>query len=138
MIEKGSVVSVHYTGKYTDGQTFDSSLGRDPLEFQVGEGQLIEGFENAVMGKKSGDKITVNISASEAYGEVKEELFIKFDKSQMPGEVTEGMILEAQGPSGQPIQVKVKEVQDEHVIIDTNHALAGKDLVFEIEIVEVQ
>ena len=137
MIENGNVVSVHYTGKYTDGETFDTSVGKNPLEFQVGEGKLIEGFEKAVLGKSAGDKVTINIPAVEAYGEIREDLIIKVAKEYMPGEVEVGMTLEAESPNGQSVPVTVKEVNEDHVIIDSNHFLAGKDLVFEIEIVEV-
>lgn len=137
MIEKGKIVSVHYVGKFTDGEVFDSSEGRDPLQFQVGSGQLIPGFENAVLGKNVGDKVVANIKPEEGYGLVREDLVVNIPKDRMPGEVSVGQALEAAGDNGQSAQVFVKEVHDDHVIIDANHPLAGKELVFDIEIVEI-
>lgn len=138
MIEKGNVVAVHYTGKLTDGNMFDSSEGRDPLKFQVGSGQIIPGFENAIIGKNVGDKVTVNIPAEQAYGEVREDLLVKVGKDQLPGEVQIGQSLSAQADNGQQVNVTVKEINEDHVIIDGNHPLAGKELVFDIEVVEIQ
>lgn len=134
----GNVVSVHYTGKLTDGEMFDSSEGRDPLTFQMGSGQIIPGFETALVGKNVGDKVTINIQPDDAYGQVREDLIVKVEKSQMPGEVYEGMSLQAQAEDGQAINVTVKEVYADHVMIDGNHPLAGKELVFDIEVVSVQ
>lgn len=138
MIEKGNVVAVHYTGKLTDGNTFDSSEGRDPLKFQVGSGQIIPGFENAIIGKNVGDKVTVNVPADQAYGQIREDLVVKVGKEQLPGEVQIGQSLSAQADNGQQVNVTVKEINEDHVIIDGNHPLAGKDLVFDIEVVDVQ
>lgn len=138
MIENGKIVSVHYTGKLTDGEMFDSSEGRDPLKFQMGSGQLIPGFEKALVGKSVGDKVTVNIPAEEAYGAIREDLIVSVPTSQMPGPVEIGQSLQAQGDNGQSFNVTVKEVNEENVIIDGNHPLAGKELVFDIEVVEIQ
>lgn len=138
MVEKGKVVAVHYTGKLTDGQMFDSSEGKDPLKFQVGSGQIIPGFENAIMGKEKGDKVTININPEEAYGQVREDLLVKVGKEQMPGEVQVGQSLQAQADNGQAVNVIVKEINEDHVIVDGNHPLAGKELVFEIEVVEIE
>jgi peptidylprolyl isomerase len=138
MIEKGNVVAVHYTGKFPDGETFDSSVGRDPLKFQVGSGQIIPGFENAVLGKNIGDKVTINIPAVDAYGEIREDLLVKVPMDQMPGDVEVGQMLQAQADNGQAVNVTVKEVNEEHVLIDGNHPLAGKELVFEIEVLEIE
>jgi FKBP-type peptidyl-prolyl cis-trans isomerase 2 len=138
MIENGKIVAVHYTGKLTDGITFDSSEGRDPLKFQVGSGQIIPGFENAILGKNVGDKVTINISPDEAYGQVREDLIVKVSMDQMPGEVQVGQALQAQADNGQSVNVIIKEVNEDHVIIDGNHPLAGKELVFDIEVVEVE
>jgi len=138
MVEKGKVVAVHYTGKLTDGQMFDSSEGKDPLKFQVGSGQIIPGFENAIMGKAKGDKVTININPEEAYGQVREDLIVKVGKEQMPGEVQVGQSLQAQADNGQAVNVIVKEVNEDHVIVDGNHPLAGKELVFDIEVVEIE
>jgi FKBP-type peptidyl-prolyl cis-trans isomerase 2 len=138
MIENGKIVSVHYTGKLTDGEMFDSSEGRDPLKFQMGSGQLIPGFEKALVGKSVGDKVTVNIPAEEAYGAIREDLIVSVPMNQMPGPVEIGQSLQAQGDNGQSFNVTVKEVNEENVIIDGNHPLAGKELVFDIEVVEIQ
>jgi peptidylprolyl isomerase len=138
MIENGKVVSVHYVGKFTDGEVFDSSEGREPLQFQVGSGQLIPGFESAIIGKVVGDKVTANIAPEEGYGLVREDLIVSVPLDKMPGDVEVGQALEAQGDNGQSAQVFVKEVNEDTVVIDGNHPLAGKDLVFEIEVVEIQ
>ena len=138
MIENGKVVSVHYVGKFPDGEVFDSSEGREPLQFQVGSGQLITGFESAIIGKIVGDKVTANITPEEGYGLVREDLIVSVPLDKMPGDVEVGQALEAQGDNGQSAQVFVKEVNEDSVVIDGNHPLAGKDLVFEIEVVEIQ
>ena len=138
MIENGKVVSVHYVGKFTDGEVFDSSEGREPLQFEVGTGKLIPGFENAIIGKVVGDKVTANIAPEEGYGLVREDLIVSVPLDKMPGDVEVGQALEAQGENGQSAQVFVKEVNEDTVVIDGNHPLAGKDLVFEIEVVEIQ
>ena len=138
MIEQGSIVSVHYTGKFTDGNVFDSSEGRGPLRFRVGSGQLIPGFEMAIIGKEVGDKVTTNISPEDAYGAVREDLIVSVPLDKMPGQVEVGQALEAQGENGQSAQVFVKEVNEDHVIIDANHPLAGKELVFEIEVLNIE
>jgi FKBP-type peptidyl-prolyl cis-trans isomerase 2 len=138
MVETGKVVAVHYTGKLTDGEMFDTSEGRDPLKFQVGSGQIIPGFEKAIMGKNIGEKVTINISADEAYGQIREDLIVSVPKTQMPGDVEVGQPLQAQGDNGQTINVIVKEVNEDNVMIDGNHPLAGKDLVFDIEVVEIE
>ena len=138
MIQNGSTVDVHYTGRLTDGEVFDSSEGKAPLSFTVGTGQIIPGFENAIIGKVVGDKVTVNIPPAEAYGEIREDLYVKVPNTQLPGPVEVGQSLQAQGDQGDPINVMVKEVNEDHVIIDGNHPFAGKELVFDIEVVSVQ
>jgi peptidylprolyl isomerase len=138
MIENGKVVSVHYVGKFTDGEVFDSSEGRGTLQFEVGSGQLIPGFESAIIGKVVGDKVTANITPEEGYGLVREDLIVSVPLDKMPGDVEVGQALEAQGENGQSAQVFVKEINEDNVVIDGNHPLAGKDLVFEIEVVEIQ
>lgn len=137
MIENGNVVDVHYTGKLTDGSVFDSSEGREPLRFQVGSGQIIPGFESAIIGKNVGDKVTVTIEPSDAYGEAREDLFVKIPNDKLPGKVEVGQILEASSEDGRSSQVLVHEVNEDHVIIDGNHPLAGKELVFDIEVISV-
>ena len=140
MIEKGKVISVHYTGKLTEnGEVFDSSQGKDPITFQVGSGQIIPGFENPLIGKNVGDKVeTGSIKPEEAYGSIREDLIIEVEKNLMPGEVEVGMTLEAQSQNGQGVPVKVVSVTDEKVKIDGNHPLAGKEIQFEIEVVDIQ
>ncbi len=137
MIQNGNTVDVHYTGKHTTGEVFDSSVGKAPLQFVIGSGQIIPGFENAVIGKNVGDKVTVNIPASEAYGELREDLIVKVPNEQLPGPVEVGMSLQAQAENGMPINVIVKEVNEDHAVIDGNHPLAGKKLFFDLEVVEV-
>jgi len=137
MIENGNVVDVHYVGKLTDGNVFDSSEEREPLKFEVGSGQIIPGFENAVMGKTVGDKVTVTINPEMGYGDVREDLFVQLPIDKMPGDVEVGQMLQAMSDDGRATQVRVHEVNEDHVIIDGNHPLAGKDLIFDIEIVSV-
>jgi peptidylprolyl isomerase len=138
MVENGKIVTVHYTGKLVDETTFDSSNGREPIKFQVGSGQIIPGFEKAIIGKKIGDKVTVNIKPEEAYGEVREDLIVSVPIEQMPGEVEVGQSLQAQSDNGQAVNVIVKEVNEGNVIIDGNHPLAGQELEFTIDIVDIE
>ena len=138
MIENGKTVSVHYVGKFNDGEVFDSSEGKDPLEFQMGSGQLIPGFEAALIGKVVGDKVTTNIEAIDAYGEVREDLILTIDKDKMPDTVQVGQMLEARGEDGRVNHVVVMEINDDGVVIDANHPLAGKELTFDIEVVSIQ
>lgn len=138
MIEKGNTVEVHYTGKFIDGEVFDSSEGKDPLQFEVGSGQIIPGFETAILGKQIGDKVTVSVTPEQAYGPVREDLIVEVPADKMPGEVEVGQLLQADGGDGQVVQVIVKEVKEEAVVIDGNHPLAGRDLIFDIEVVSIQ
>lgn len=137
MIENGKNVTVHYTGRLTDGQTFDSSIGRDPLKFKVGSGQIIKGFESAIIGKNVGDKVTVNIQPDDAYGQVREDLFVKINKNQVPDNVEVGQALQANSSEGQVVNVTVTEVNESHIVVNGNHPLAGMELTFDIEILEV-
>lgn len=137
MIRKGSTVNVHYVGKLSDGVVFDSSEGKEPLQFQVGSGQIIPGFEEALIGKKTGDKITINIQPEFAYGHVREELIVKVPIDKMPGKVEVGQYLHAVGFNNQTVPVLVKEISEDHVVVDGNHPLAGKELTFDIEIISV-
>jgi hypothetical protein len=136
MIQNGSTVQVHYTGKLTDGTTFDSSVGRAPFQFQVGSSEVIPGFEGGLIGKSIGDKVTVQISVEDAYGQVREDLIVNVAKTQLPGEVEVGQTLQAAN-EGQMFNVVVKEIHQDHVVIDGNHPLAGKDLIFDIEVMEI-
>lgn len=133
----GDVVKVNYTGKLSDGTVFDSSLNREPIEFSIGNNQVIYGFEQAVIGKEIGDKVTVNIKSEEAYGNIREDLFIRFENSQLPGEVFLGQSLLAKDESGFNVSVVVKEINEDHIIVDANHPLAGENLIFDIEIMNI-
>lgn len=136
MIEKGNKVKVHYTGKLEDNNVFDSSIERDPLEFTVGSGMLIPGFENCVIGLEVGDKKTIELEPEQAYGDIREDLIQEVSKSQLPEGVNVGDVLTAETQEG-PINVIVKEINEENVIVDANHPLAGKKLIFDLEVVEV-
>ncbi len=135
----GDTVRVHYTGTLGDGQQFDSSSGRDPLEFIIGRGAVIPGFENAVVGMAPGESRSVTIPSEEAYGSHRPEAVQEIDRTQIPPglEVEPGMQLEASDREGQPLLVTVVEVSDAKVTLDANHPLAGEDLTFEIELVEI-
>ncbi len=138
MIEDGTKVRIHYTGTLNDGTQFDTSAGRDPLEFETGAGTIIPGFDAAVRDMDVGDKKTVTIPAEEAYGDVRKEMIGDIPKDRFPEEMdlSVGMPLQMQGPQG-PLPVTVKEIKDEAVTIDANHPLAGKDLTFDLELVEI-
>ncbi|MGC1632311.1 MAG: peptidylprolyl isomerase [Gelidibacter sp.] len=138
-VKQNDTVKVHYTGKLTDGQIFDSSLEREPLEFTVGDGQLIPGFENAIIDMKLNDKKTVEIAKEDAYGDILEELFHQVPKDQLPKDMEPevGMGLASKGPDGVEHQFRVIEVKEDHIVVDGNHPLAGQDLVFELEVIEI-
>jgi peptidylprolyl isomerase len=136
MIAKGNTVNVHYTGKLNNGEQFDSSEGREPLKFKVGALQVIPGFEDAVIGKSVGDKVTVNIPCDKAYGPVRDDLNQQVPLTQLPEGVKIGDSLQAMTEQG-PIDVTVTELNEEFGVIDANHKLAGEDLLFDIEIVSV-
>jgi len=138
-VQEKNTIRVHYKGTLNDGETFDSSEGREPLEFTVGAGQVIPGFDAAVLGMEVGQDKTFDIPADEAYGQTDERLLQKVERSQLPAELKPepGMMLSSTMPDGQQIPVKVAEVTEEHVIIDANHPLAGKDLTFAISLVEI-
>jgi peptidylprolyl isomerase len=138
MIKEGSIVSVHYTGTLSDGVVFDSSVGREPINFEIGSGQVIPGFENAVMGMEVGQTTRVDIPHSEAYGSIDESLIISVSRDQVPEGVEVGTQLQGLDPSGRPFNVVVSEVNESDVKINANHPLAGKDLTFEIEVVEIK
>jgi FKBP-type peptidyl-prolyl cis-trans isomerase 2 len=137
--KKGDNVKVHYKGKLTSGEQFDSSEGREPLAFTVGAGQMIKGFDEAIPGMAVGEKKTINIAPENAYGAINMEAIIEFPKTNIPPEMNleVGMRLQLQNDAGHPIPVVVIEVKEEAVILDANHELAGKELVFDIELVEI-
>jgi peptidylprolyl isomerase len=135
----GTTVSIHYTGTLDDGTTFDSSEGRDPLTFQMGEGQIIPGLENALSGMSEGEKKTVTIPADEAYGPHRAEALQQVPREAVPDHIPldPGTQLQVQTPEGQTMPVTVAEVTGETVTLDANHPLAGKDLTFAVELVSV-
>jgi FKBP-type peptidyl-prolyl cis-trans isomerase 2 len=138
-VKKGDKVKVHYTGKLTNGEQFDSSTGRAPLEFTVGAGQMIRGFDAAMPGMGLGEKKTVSIPPEDAYGHTKDEAIIEFPRKNvppgMPLEV--GMKLELRNEAGQPFPVTITHIKDDVIVLDGNHHLAGKELIFDIELVEI-
>ena len=138
-VKHGDVVKVHYTGKLTSGEQFDSSVDREPLEFTVGAGQMIKGFDAALPGMSIGEKKTINISAEDGYGERSEEAMIPFPKENVPEDMKlePGMTLTLSNQDGQPVPVVVVEVKDDVIILDANHFLAGQELIFDIELVEI-
>ncbi len=139
VVKNGDTVKVHYTGQLEDGSVFDSSVQREPLEFTLGQGQLIPGFEKAVVGLKVGDSTTANIPSAEAYGEPNPQMIIEVEKSQLPADLEPevGVQLQLNQPDGQVIPVQITNVEGDNVTIDANHPLAGKDLTFNIELVEI-
>ena len=138
-VKEGDVVRVHYTGKLNNGEQFDSSVGREPLEFTVGAGQMIKGFDAAMPGMNVGEKKTINISPEDGYGEKNDDAIIEFPKENIPEDIKleAGMPLTLTNQEGQPVPVIVIEVKDDVVILDANHFLAGQELVFDIELVEI-
>ena len=137
--KSGDKVKVHYHGRLEDGTTFDSSEGREPLEFEVGSGMVIKGFDDGVMGMNVGDKKTINIPVDEAYGPRDPERIVEFPKANFPPDMKPetGMRLNMTGGQGEVIPVVIAEVGDEVVILDANHPLAGEPLIFDIELVEI-
>ena len=138
IVEVNSSVTVNYTGRLADGSVFDSSLteGREPLKATLGQGSLIPGFEKGLLGMKEGDKKVVEIPSDEAYGSTREDLVVEVPKERVPETVSEGQMLQTMTPQG-PMNVIVKEVKEDVVIIAGNHPLAGKDLIFDLELVSI-
>jgi peptidylprolyl isomerase len=138
-VKKGDTVKVHYHGKLTDGTSFDSSEGREPLEFEVGGGQVIPGFDQGVTGMTVGEKKTIQIPVDEAYGPKQEEMIMEFPKERFPEDMNPevGMQLNMSNGQGQNFPVVIVEVRDAVVVLDANHPLAGEDLIFDLELVEI-
>ena len=138
-VKSGDTVKVHYHGRLTDGTTFDSSNGREPLEFEVGSGQVIKGFDDGVSGMGIGEKISINIRVYEAYGPRSEEMVVQFPKTNFPPNLDPevGMQLTMTNNVGQQIPVVITEVMEEVVVLDANHPLAGQDLIFDLELVSI-
>lgn len=133
-------VRVHYTGKLEDGSVFDSSAEREPIEFTIGEGRVISGFEQAVLGMNPGETRTVHIPCDQAYGPYHDEMLLTVKRSQFPPDIepSVGQTLKVQQTNGEALVVTIAEVNDEMVRLDANHPLAGKDLTFDIELVEIR
>lgn len=136
--KQGDTVRVHYTGTLADGEVFDSSRGRDPLEFTVGSGQVIAGFDEAVSGMSVGEERRVTIPSDRAYGSRREDLTVAVERSELPDgvEPAVGQQLEMREGSRRMV-VRVAEITDEQVVLDANHPLAGQDLTFDLELVEI-
>ena len=137
--KQGDTVHIHYSGSLEDGTVFDSSTGRDPLSFTIGSGQVIPGFEEAVIGMAIDEKKNVTIPVDKAYGPRNEELVMTVPKEQVPPDLNPevGQKLQMQGPDNTPVVVEVTEVAEEHIKLDANPPLAGKDLIFDLELVEI-
>ena len=139
-VKQNDTVQVHYTGKLTNGQVFDSSEGREPLEIQLGQGMLIPGFEEGLLDMGVSEKKTITIPVDKAYGEVQDNLFQTINRSELPGEIEPevGMGLVARNPDGREQQLRIAKVEAETVTLDANHPLAGQDLVFDLELVAIK
>ena len=138
-VKTGDTIKIHYHGRLNNGETFDSSENREPLEFEVGSGMVIPGFDKGVIGMNVGEKKTVNIPVDEAYGPKNEEMIIDFPKDRFPDDMVAevGMPLTMSDGSGQNFRVIIKEVKETSVVLDANHPLAGEDLTFDLELVEI-
>ncbi|MEJ2740800.1 MAG: peptidylprolyl isomerase [Dehalococcoidia bacterium] len=138
-VKTGDTVQVHYTGRLETGEQFDSSKERDPLQFTLGNGELIPGFENAVIGMNVGDVKTIQIPSQEAYGPYMENMKITVDKAKLPEdmELKIGMNLTLRGSDERKLNVRVIDIAENTVTMDANHPLAGKDLMFDIELVKI-
>ncbi len=136
---KGDAVKVHYTGKLNDGTVFDSSANREPLQFTLGDGNMIKGFDAAVQGMEIGQEKSVTIPSAEAYGEKRDDMMLDIPLTQVPPHIKPeiGMELSLQNQQGQPVPVRVVGVEEEKIILDANHPLAGQDLIFDITLVEI-
>ncbi|CUI70158.1 FKBP-type peptidyl-prolyl cis-trans isomerase [Cognatishimia activa] len=135
----GDSVRIHYTGTLADGTVFDSSEGREPLEFKLGSGMVIKGFDDGVTGMAVGEKKTVTIPCADAYGEFQPEMVQDVPRAQIPAEipVEAGLVLQMQSPDGHVMPVKIVKFDDQTVTLDANHDLAGKDLTFALELVSI-
>ena len=137
-VETTSKVKVHYTGRLEDGTIFDTSIaeGREPLEIELGLGQLIKGFEDGLIGMSEGEKKTIEISVEDGYGQPKHEFINEVPKTNVPEGIQVGESLQGSGPQG-PVNVQVVAVNDDTVTLDANHPLAGKNLIFDLEVIEL-
>lgn len=139
-VKANNTVKVHYTGKLTNGQIFDTTEGKDPIEFTLGEGNLIPGFESGLIDMKLNEKKSFTIAKEEAYGDVIQELIQEVNKTELPQDMEPkvGMGLVSKSPDGREMNLMVVEVKEESIVIDGNHPLAGRDLVFDIEVLEIK
>ncbi|WP_137702936.1 FKBP-type peptidyl-prolyl cis-trans isomerase [Marimonas lutisalis] len=138
-VKQGDTVRIHYTGTLNDGSVFDSSEGRDPLEFTVGSGQIIPGLDSAMEGMAVGEKRRVEVSSDQAYGPVHEEARRAVPREEIPDEIPMevGIQVHAHNEQGQVMTLTIHEITDTHVVLDANHPLAGKDLIFDVELVSI-
>ncbi|MGZ5219821.1 MAG: FKBP-type peptidyl-prolyl cis-trans isomerase [Chitinophagaceae bacterium] len=138
-VKSGDKIKVHYHGRLTSGETFDKSEGREPLEFEVGSGMVIKGFDEGVAGMSVGDKKTINIPFNEAYGAKNPDMIIDMPKDRFPTdmEIEVGMPLAMSDGQGNQHQVVIVEIKEDIVILDANHPLAGQDLIFDLELVDI-
>ena len=136
---QGDNVKIHYTGKLEDGRVFDSSRDREPLEFKLGDGQIIPGFENGVVGMEIGETRNLEVDPDEAYGQRREDLVVHVPSGEFPDHITPeiGLQLQIKQQDGTPFGVVITEITDEHVTLDANHPLAGQTLYFEVELVDI-
>ena len=137
--KKGDKIKVHYTGKFKDGTVFDSSRERDPLEFTIGAGQLIKGFDAAVRGMEIGEQKTVEISSENGYGKKARSLITLVKKAEFPDGITPtvGLQLQTEDTNGSPVNMRVTKIEGDDVTLDANHPLAGRTLIFEMELMEI-
>jgi len=137
--KKGDRVKIHYTGRFESGQVFDSSIGRDPIEFELGAGMIIRGFETAVISMKPGEKKTVTVLPEDGYGNYDENLLLEMPKDKIPGNINPevGIELQLVNKQGNALPVVVKEILEKTIKLDANHPLAGKVLVFDLELLEI-
>jgi FKBP-type peptidyl-prolyl cis-trans isomerase 2 len=137
--QDGDTVKVHYTGKVKDGEVFDSSREREPLEVTIGQNQVIPGFENALKDLSVGETRQITLAPEDAYGPYREDMIVKVDRSRFPENVDPqiGQRFQVQSADGSPLTVMVKDTADDGVTLDANHPLAGKDLEFDLEMVEI-
>jgi peptidylprolyl isomerase len=136
-VQLGDVIRIHYTGKLEDGTEFDSSTGKEPIEFKVGKGTILPGVEKGVIGMAPGETKTITISPDEAHGEIREELIARIDKKGLPSNasLSPGMPIEMKRPNGEMMTVMVVDITDDTVTLDANSPLAGRTLVFDLELV---
>ncbi|MEI7597521.1 MAG: FKBP-type peptidyl-prolyl cis-trans isomerase [Bacteroidota bacterium] len=139
-IKKGSKVSVHFIGKFEDGEIFDSSYDTEPLDFEVGTGDIVKGFEDGIMGMKAGEKKSFPVSCEDGYGLFDDELVIEVPKEEIPEgeEIKPGVVIFLEGEDGEEYDFVVQEVKDDVYVLDGNHPLAGEDLFFEVEVLSVK